>query len=50
MRESRKTKVKEYTEKAIETVKTLGLIETYEITTGATGEPKVIFTLNKNWE
>lgn len=50
MRESRKKKVKEYTEKAIETVKTLGLIETYEITTGATGEPKVIFTLNKNWE
>jgi hypothetical protein len=50
MRESRKTKVKQYTEKAIETVKTLGLIESYEITTGATGEPKVIFTLNKNWE
>lgn len=50
MRESRKTKVKEYTEKALETVKTLGLIETYEIKTGATGEPKVIFTLNKDWE
>jgi len=50
MRESRKTKVKEYTEKALETVKTLGLIESYEIKTGATGEPKVIFTLNKDWE
>ena len=50
MRESRKTKVKQYTEKALETVKTLGLIETYQITTGATGEPKVIFTLNKDWE
>lgn len=50
MRESRKTKVKEYTEKALETVKTLGLIENYEIKTGATGEPKVIFTLNKDWE
>jgi hypothetical protein len=50
MKESRKKKVKEYTEKAIETVKTLGLIETYEIKTGATGEPKVVFTLNKDWE
>jgi hypothetical protein len=50
MRESRKTKVKQYTEKALETVKTLGLIETYEIKTGATGEPKVVFTLNKDWE
>jgi hypothetical protein len=50
MRESRKAKVKQYTEKALETVKTLGLIETYQITTGATGEPKVIFTLNKDWE
>ena len=50
MRESRKTKVRQYTEKALETVKTLGLIESYEIKTGATGEPKVIFTLNKDWE
>jgi hypothetical protein len=50
MRESRKTKVKQYTERALEVVKTLGLIESYEIKTGATGEPKVIFTLNKGWE
>lgn len=50
MRESRKTKVKEYTEKALGTVKTLGLIESYEIKTGATGEPKIIFTINKDWE
>jgi len=50
MRESRKTKVKQYTEKALETVKTLGLLESYEIKTGSTGEPKVIFTLNKSWE
>jgi len=50
MRESRKTKVKEYTEKAIETVKTLGILNSYEIKTGATGEPKVIFTINKDWE
>jgi hypothetical protein len=50
MRESRKTKVKQYTDKAIETVKTLGLIDSYEVKTGATGEPKIIFTLNKDWE
>ena len=50
MRESRKKKVKEYTEKAIETVKALGLLLSYEIITGATGEPKVVFTLNKDWE
>jgi hypothetical protein len=50
MRESRKRKVKEYTEKALETVKILGIIETYEIKTGATGELKIVFTLNKNWE
>lgn len=50
MRESRKAKVKQYTEKALETVKTLGLIETYEIKKGATGEPKIVFTLNKDWD
>jgi len=50
MRESRKTKVKQSTEKALETVITLGLLESYEIKTGSTGEPKVIFTLNKSWE
>lgn len=50
MRESRKKKVKEYTEKAIETVKALGLLLSYEIKTASTGEPKVVFTLNKDWE
>lgn len=50
MRESRKKKVKEYTEKALETVKTLGLLLSYEIKTASTGEPKVVFTLNKDWE
>jgi hypothetical protein len=50
MRESRKKKVKQYTEKALETVKAMGLLLSYEIKTGATGEPKVIFTLNSNWE
>jgi len=50
MRESRKKKVKEYTEKAIETVKALGLLLCYEIKKASTGEPKVVFTLNKDWE
>jgi hypothetical protein len=50
MRESRKKKVKEYTDKALETVIALGLLLSYEITTASTGEPKVVFTLNKNWE
>lgn len=50
MRESRKAKVKEYTDKALETVKALGLLLDYKIETGATGEPKMIFILNKDWE
>lgn len=50
MRESRKAKVKEYTDKALETVKALGLLLDYKIETGATGEPKIIFILNKDWE
>jgi hypothetical protein len=50
MKESRKKKVKEYTDKALETVKNLGLLISYEIKTGATGEPKIVFTLNKDWD
>ncbi len=50
MRESRKKKVKEHTEKALETVKALGLLLSYEIKTASTGEPKIVFTLNKDWE
>jgi hypothetical protein len=50
MKESRKKKVKEYTEKALNTVKALGLLTSYEILTGSTGEPKVVFSLNKDWE
>jgi hypothetical protein len=50
MNESRKKKVKEFTEKALETVKALGLLISYEIKTAANGEPKIVFTLNMNWE
>lgn len=50
MRESRKKKVKEYTDKAIETCKALGLLLKHEIKTGSTGEPKVVFYISKDWE
>ena len=50
MRESRKRKVKEFTDKALETCKALGLLLTFQIKTGATGEPKVVFYLNKDWD
>ena len=46
----RKKKVKEYTDKALETVKSLGLLLSYEIKPSSSGEPKVIFHLNKDWE
>jgi hypothetical protein len=50
MKENRKKKVSEFTNKAIETVKKLGLLLNHEIKTGATGEAKVVFKLNKDWE
>ena len=50
MKESRKTKVKQYTNKALDTVKALGILLSYEVKTGATGEQKIVFTLNKEWE
>jgi hypothetical protein len=50
MKESRKTKIKDYITKALETVITLGIIKRYEIKTGATGQDKIIFTLNKDWD
>lgn len=51
MNESRKKKVREYTEKALEVVINLGLLESYKIVKAkTTGEPKVVFTLNKDFE
>jgi len=50
MKESRKTKVKEYTERALEVVRDLGLIDSYVIKPGATGEDKIVFKLNKDFE
>lgn len=50
MKESRKKKVQQYTEKALETVIKLGIIDNYEITEGATGEALITFNINKEWE
>jgi hypothetical protein len=50
MKESRKNLVKQKTQKALETVIALGLLESYEIKPGATGEQIVYFKLNKDWE
>ena len=51
MREGRKKKVKDYTEKALEVVTNLGLLESYKTERAkTTGEPKVVFSLNKKWE
>jgi hypothetical protein len=49
MKESRKTKVKEYTSKALETAKSLGILLSYEQKPGATGEAKIVFKLDKDW-
>jgi hypothetical protein len=50
MKESRRKKVKQDTEKALETVTALGLLLSYNIVTASTGEPKIVFQLDKNWE
>lgn len=50
MKESRKTKVKKYTDKALETMINLGLLESHKIEKAKTsGEPKVVFRLNKDF-
>jgi hypothetical protein len=50
MKQGRKKKVQEATNKALETVQNLGMIHGYRVETGATGEPKFILQLNKKWE
>ena len=51
MKESRRKKVKEYTEKALEVVIDLGLLESFEIIPAkTTGEAKIIFTINDSFE
>jgi hypothetical protein len=50
MSEGRKKKVKEATNKAIETVKALGLLNSYEEVINSKGDSKIIFYLNKDWE
>ena len=50
MKEGRKKKVKEYAEKALETMIKLNLLIKYEIVPSTTGEQKIIFELNHKWE
>lgn len=50
MKENRKKKVAEYTDKAIETVKKLGLLESFELKKASNGEQKMVFKLNAGWE
>ena len=42
--------IKKYLAQAIETAKTIGLLQSYETKPGATGELNYIFALSKNWE
>ena len=50
MKESRKGKVKKQTDKALDIMKAIGLLESYEIKEGVTGEPIMHFKLNKDFE
>jgi hypothetical protein len=50
MKENRKKKVIEFTNKAIETCKKLGLLINFEIKTASNGDSKIVFQLNPDWE
>lgn len=50
MREHRLKKVKTDIEKALKTVINLGILLSYEIKTGATGDVLISLSLNKDWE
>lgn len=50
MRNSRKSRAKEILNKAIESMKVLGLLEKVDISKGSTGEDKVTFFINEDWE
>ena len=50
MNESRKKRVAAHTQKALEAVKTLGLLKSYEIKPGQSGELVIHFNINKEFE
>lgn len=50
MKEKRKKMVKEYTERAIDTVMRLGILLGYEKKDSARGEAMIVFKLNKDWK
>lgn len=49
VRQGRRALIAKYFDKAIETAKGIGLLKEYETVTGATGQPKFIFTLLPDW-
>ncbi|HRQ70541.1 MAG TPA: hypothetical protein PLW78_09610 [bacterium] len=49
MADSRRSKVKKDLEKAVLTLMNMGIIKDYEEVVGATGKPKIVFKLNKEW-
>ena len=51
MNESRKSKVREFTEKALKTVLKMDLIKDYKIVKAkTTGEDKIVFNINKDFK
>jgi len=50
MKEGRKGKVRQAFEKAVDTSMQLGLLKSWERTQGKTGENKIVFHLNMDWE
>ncbi len=49
VKQGRRSLIAKYFDKAIETAKGIGLLQSYETVTGNTGKPKFIFTLSKEW-
>lgn len=49
MKQSKIYRVKEYFADAVETLKNLGLLDSFKIMPALNGEDKVVFTLNKKW-
>lgn len=50
MKESRKARVKKFTDEALRTVIAMGLLLSYEIKPDRNGEEKIVFLLDKNWK
>lgn len=49
MKSSRKSLIKKYLKTSLDAVLKLGLLKSWKLTTAATGEPKYIFKIEKDW-